>query len=78
MLEEGKAGESSGKSFHGGHLCEGRLYVFMCCVPLCVRFLLCTILSLKHLTHFHLTRLLAYLLTYVFPMSPQAFMDFQV
>lgn len=51
---------------------------FTGCVPLCVRFLICVVAPMNHLVHFHLTRLFAYLLTYVFPMSLQGFMDFQV
>lgn len=75
---EGKTGGSSGKSFREGHLSEGRFHSFSYCAALCVRFLLCVVFSMSHLMHFHLTRLFAYLLTYLFLMSPQAFMDFQV
>lgn len=53
--------------------------VFHAVVPmLCVSFLLCVIFSVSHLAHFHLTRLFACLVTSVFPISLQAFMDSQV
>lgn len=51
---------------------------FTYCVPLCVRFLIPVVVPMKQVMHFHLTRLFAYLLTYVFPMSLQGFMDFRV
>lgn len=75
---EGKTGESGEKGFWEGQLCEGRLYSFPCCGSLCVSFLLCVIFSVSHLAHFHLTRLFACLVTSVFPISLQAFMDSQV
>jgi len=51
---------------------------FTYCVPLHVRFLIHVVVSIKLLMHFHLTKLFAYLLAYVFQMSLQGSMDFQV
>lgn len=58
--------------------CVKEAFTALCTVLPWVRFLLCVVFPMSHLMHFHLTRLFAHLLTYVFPMSPQAFMDFQV